>query len=73
VADGFEARGTLDLRGVTLPLTLPFALEISEGVGTASGKGVLDRRGVVIGDSMTDEGQLGFEVEVGFDLIARQP
>ncbi|MCT4555753.1 MAG: cytochrome b/b6 domain-containing protein [Pelagimonas sp.] len=73
VADGFEARGTLDLRGVTLPLTLPFALEISEGVGTASGKVVLDRRGFGIGDSMTDEGQLGFEVEVGFDLIARQP
>ena len=41
--DRYEAIGTLSLRGVSRPLTLPFTLKIDDDVATMSGSTTIDR------------------------------
>lgn len=67
---GYEAPGTLTLRGVDVPATLPFELTLDGNTATVSGQLTLDRRAFNVGDSMTDEGQLGFPVPVIVNLVA---
>ncbi|SPF80845.1 cytochrome b/b6 domain-containing protein [Pseudoprimorskyibacter insulae] len=67
---GYQAPGTLTLRGVEVPATLPFDLTMDGDTATVSGQLILDRRAFNVGDSMTDEGQLGFAVPVTVDLTA---
>lgn len=70
---GHEAQGTLTLRGVTLPVILPFALTITDGVAEAKGALRLDRRDFGMGASYDDESSVGFGVDVAFALTAKQP
>ena len=66
--DGYAATGTLSLKGTTLPLTLPFTLELDGATAHAAGEVRLDRRAFGIG--LDDEGALGSGVTVSFDLTA---
>ena len=69
-ADDHALIGTLDLRGVTVPLRLPFVLSLDGDTARAEGRVTLDRRDFAIGGGMTDPSQLGFDVEVRFALTA---
>ncbi|WP_425101226.1 cytochrome b/b6 domain-containing protein [Tropicibacter sp. S64] len=68
--DGYSLRGALDLKGVQVPLTMAFTLDLDGDTARASGTGTLDRRDFGIGESMTDGAQLGFDVVVSFELTA---
>ncbi|MGR3521024.1 MAG: YceI family protein, partial [Roseovarius sp.] len=70
--DGHVARGTLTIKGQTVPVEMPFTLDIEGGTARASGGLIVDRRDFGIGEGAQDPGQLGFEVEVSFDLVARR-
>lgn len=67
---GYLATGTLTLRGVTLPVTLPFSLTIEGDTARMTGQTTLDRRDFGIGASFSDEGSVGFSVIVTVDLTA---
>jgi cytochrome b561/polyisoprenoid-binding protein YceI len=69
---GYVADGTLTLRGTEQPVALPFDLVLDGTLARMQGSTVLDRRSFGIGDSMTDAGQLGFEVRVTVDLTAQR-
>ncbi|MEY8143413.1 cytochrome b/b6 domain-containing protein [Falsihalocynthiibacter sp. CO-5D18] len=68
--DTYEARGTLTLKGTTLPLTLPFTLSIEDDVATMAGAASLARLDYSIGAAMPDESSLGFDVDLKVDLVA---
>lgn len=69
---GHEARGTLTLRGIEQPVTLPFTLTIDGDRARVSGQTVLDRRDFGFGKSYSDESQIGFAVTVSVALEARK-
>ncbi|MDJ0992624.1 MAG: cytochrome b/b6 domain-containing protein [Dinoroseobacter sp.] len=74
-ADGIEgathmATGTLSLKGVDLPLTLPFSLEVTEGTATMSGTLPLARLDFGIGPNYSDGSQVGLNVTVETALTA---
>lgn len=71
-ASGYEAKGTLVLRGQTQPVTLPFALTIDGDAATMTGATTLDRRAFGIGASYGDEATVGFNVGVTVDLTAKR-
>ncbi|RYH03387.1 cytochrome [Salipiger sp. IMCC34102] len=66
----YLADGTLTLKGTTAPVTLPFTLSVDGDTATASGKATLDRMTYAVGESMADESNLGFDVQVSVDLTA---
>ncbi|WP_172326735.1 cytochrome b/b6 domain-containing protein [Mangrovicoccus sp. HB161399] len=67
----YLAEGTLDLKGATVPVSLPFSLDMQDGKAHAKGETVIDRRDFAIGTaSYNDEGSLGFAVKVSIDLTA---
>ncbi|NNE51093.1 MAG: cytochrome [Sulfitobacter sp.] len=68
--DGYEALGTLTIKGRSVPLTMPFSLSIAENTAKMSAKLTLDRRDFGIGDNMKDESSLKFDVQVDIDLTA---
>lgn len=70
--DGYEAQGTLTIKGAAVPLSMPFSLSITEGVAQMRADLSLDRRSFGIGDNMGDEASLGFGVGVNITLTARQ-
>lgn len=72
VGTGYEAKGTLSLRGVEVPVTLPFTLEIAEGQATMSGSTELDRRSFGMGAAYPDEASVGFMAVVGVTLTAQR-
>lgn len=70
----FTAAGTLTLRGVEKPVTLPFTLRIDGDTATMTGETRLDRRDYGMGPSYPDEATVGFPVTVKIALTAkRQP
>ena len=69
---GYEARGTLDLRGITAPLTLPFTLAIDGDTAQMTGTATLDRRAHEVGGSVGDAATLGFDVALDVALTARR-
>lgn len=69
-ASGYEAKGSLTLRGVTVPVTLPFTLQITGDSATMQGSLTLDRRAFGMGASYGDESSVGFGVEVTVALTA---
>ena len=71
-AAGHVAEGTLTLRGVDQPVSLPFDLVIDGNTAQMTGTTTLDRRNYDIGAGQTDEGQLGFGVGVTVDLVAER-
>ena len=68
--DGYEARGTLSLRGASQPVTLFFSLNIAGDTAQMAGSTTLDRRDFGIGNNMPDEKSLKFPVKVDVTLTA---
>ena len=68
------ARGTLTMKGRSVPVEMPFTLRLSADKAGAEAEGgvVLDRRDFAIGTTIRDEATLGFAVEVSFRLTARR-
>lgn len=69
---GYVADGTLSLRGVEVPLRLPFTLQIVEGVAVMAGQAVVDRRDFGMGETYPDESSVGFSVTLDVALTARR-
>jgi polyisoprenoid-binding protein YceI len=70
-ADAYEAVGTLTLRGVAMPLTLPFTLEMNETSAHAKGHTQLSRSAFGIGQGPWATNQwVAFEVGVDIDITA---
>ena len=71
-ADGstYLATGTLKIKDITLPVTLPFVLNLDGDTAEMAGSLALDRRDYQIGQSMADESSLGFDVRVNINLTA---
>ena len=70
--EGYVADGTLSLKDVTHPVSLPFTLSLDGDIATMEGTATLNRQTFGIGDSMTDESQLGFEVGIDVALTAQR-
>lgn len=66
----YLADGTLTLKGISLPVALPFTLQIEGDTATAQGSVTLDRRNYTIGEGQNDAATLGFDVEVTINLTA---
>lgn len=71
-ADGQTAEGTLRLRGVEKPVTLPFDLTISGDTAEMTGSLTLDRRDFGIGAGYADEETVGYSVTVTVALTAKR-
>lgn len=70
--DGFIAQGTLDIKGNSVVIALPFNLDITGDTAQMSGQITLDRRDFAIGNALPDEGTLGFAVIIDVALSARK-
>lgn len=69
----FLARGTLTLRGVSVPVDLPFTLSINGNVATMTGETRVDRRTFRIGmDSDATGDWVAFAVPIRVQLSARR-
>ena len=69
-AEEYLATGTLTLRGVDVPVTLPFKLDLVGDVARMDGGLTLDRRDFGMGASYGDEATVGFAVDVQVTLEA---
>ncbi|SFR41721.1 Cytochrome b561 [Yoonia tamlensis] len=71
-ADGpdYLATGSLQIKDITLPVVLPFALDLDGDTAEMSGTLALDRRDFAIGQSVADESNLAFAVAVTVNLRA---
>ncbi|MFA8442828.1 cytochrome b/b6 domain-containing protein [Yoonia sp.] len=67
---GYVAEGTLTIKDVTAPLSLPFTLVIDGDTAQMEGTVEIDRRTFGIGQSMSDETNLAFGVVVDIALTA---
>lgn len=67
---GLIADGSLTLRGVTMPLTLPFELVIEGNQATVTASTRVDRRDFNIGQSQPTETNLAFAVAINIELTA---
>lgn len=68
--DSYIAEGTLTIKDVTAPLSLPFTLTLEGDMAQMDGSVVIDRRTFAIGQSMSDETNLAFAVTVDIALAA---
>lgn len=69
-ADGYEAAGTLSIKGKAMPLTMPFTLMVDGDTAQMQADLALDRRSFGIGDTVSDESSLAFDVQVAIKLQA---
>ncbi|CAM3339249.1 cytochrome b/b6 domain-containing protein [Paracoccus nototheniae] len=69
---GYVAEGPLSLRGQQMPVTLPFTLQITDGVARMQGQTAMDRRDWQVGATYADEATVGFQVAVDVSLTARR-
>jgi cytochrome b561/polyisoprenoid-binding protein YceI len=70
---GLVADGTLTIKDKSIPLSFPFALDITNGVASAQGSAQVNRMDFGIGQSVADAGTLAFEVMIDFALTATRP
>ncbi|MFN3524490.1 MAG: cytochrome b/b6 domain-containing protein [Paracoccus sp. (in: a-proteobacteria)] len=68
----FVAEGPLTLRGQTMPVTLPFTLEFTDGVASMQGQAVMDRRDWQVGAGYGDEATVGYQVDLTINLRAQR-
>ena len=68
--EGYIAQGPLSLKGREAIVTLPFTLQMAEGVATMSGETTLDRRDWTIGEGYDNESSIGFPVRLQVRLTA---
>ncbi|MDD9716565.1 cytochrome b/b6 domain-containing protein [Dinoroseobacter sp. PD6] len=69
---GQTAEGTLTLKGSTVPVTLPFTLNITDGLARMTGETQVARLDFGIGTAYPDETSVGFTVTIAVDLTARR-
>jgi cytochrome b561/polyisoprenoid-binding protein YceI len=72
IRDGaaYVADGTLSIKGIDLPVSMPFSVSVEDDTATMTGAVTLDRRDFTIGASMADENNLGFAVDVQINVSA---
>lgn len=70
--DNLIADGTLTMKGTTLPVQLPFTLEIVDDTATMAGTVSLNRLDYKVGESQPDESSLGFGVDIAIGLTAQK-
>ena len=63
----YEAIGTLTLRGVSLPVTVPFDIEIADGVATMNSELSLNRNDYGVGQGVWSKGEW-VDLEVGLEI-----
>lgn len=68
--DGYEAIGTLRLKGNEVPVNLSFGLGLENDVAHMRADFTLDRRDFGIGDNLADEATVAFAVNVAVKLTA---
>lgn len=66
----FTANGTLSLKGMEVPVNLPFSLQIDGDTATMQGQTRLNRTSFNIGESYPGESSLGFDVNLDVSLTA---
>ncbi|GAA6207838.1 hypothetical protein NBRC116601_11310 [Cognatishimia sp. WU-CL00825] len=71
-AEGYVAQGTLTLRGVEMPVSLPFLLETDGKTATMTGQTQISRMDFGIGANQPDEASLGFAVDISVNLTAQR-
>ena len=71
-SSGYEATGTLSLRGIETAVSLPFTLQITDDIATMTGSTTLDRRSFGMGAAYPDEASIGFGVTITVDLTAQR-
>lgn len=64
------ARGTLTIKGRSVPVEMPFDLSLEGDTARAEGGLTVDRRDFGIGMGTTDKDTLGFKVDISFELTA---
>ncbi|WP_126976739.1 cytochrome b/b6 domain-containing protein [Frigidibacter oleivorans] len=69
-AEGHVATGTLEMRGLERPLTLPFTLAIEGDTARMTGSAAIDRRDYGMGSGYDDERTVGFVTQVDVALTA---
>jgi len=67
----FEANGTLTIKGISVPVSMPFALDIEGSTATMTGNLTVNRRDFTIGDT-TDDATLAPQVLIQIALTAIQ-
>jgi len=68
--NAFFADGQLTLKGQSVPVRMPFTLEIEADRATMTASTTLDRRNYNIGDGVQDQSTLAFDVDVDISLTA---
>ncbi|MEM7295288.1 MAG: cytochrome b/b6 domain-containing protein [Pseudomonadota bacterium] len=68
--DAYVLLGSITIRGMEMPLALPFELALEGDKATASGTTQLQRLDFGVGGHMPDESTVGFAVEVRIELTA---
>jgi len=68
---GLVAQGSLTIRDQSVPLDIPFDLQITGDQATASGQTIVDRRDLGMGAAVAAS-SLGFEVRIRFELTAKR-
>ncbi|WP_308916816.1 cytochrome b/b6 domain-containing protein [Jannaschia sp. LMIT008] len=69
---GHVAEGTLTIRDVVVPVTLPFDLDVEGDTATMSGSTDVDRRDFEMGQAYPDESNVGFGVTISVELTAQR-
>ncbi|MFU8883414.1 MAG: cytochrome b/b6 domain-containing protein [Rhodobacterales bacterium] len=70
--DSFVADGSLTIKDSTVPVRLPFDLEIAGDLAQMTGELSVDRRDFGIGAGVSDESSLAFGVTIAVALTAQQ-
>lgn len=70
--EAWVADGTLVLAGATVPVRLPFTLDIADNTARMTGSTTLDRRDFGIGATYPDQVSVGFAVTVDVALTAQR-
>jgi polyisoprenoid-binding protein YceI len=70
--DQWVAAGPLVLAGATVPVRLPFTLDVAGDTASMTGSTTLDRRDFAIGVAYPDEVSVGFTVTVDVALTAQR-
>ena len=68
--DPYVLRGQMTMRGVEVPVEMPFRLTMDGARASARGALTVDRRWFGVGEGFPDEGSLGFDVVIEWSLSA---
>ena len=68
--DAYLADGTLTIKDIAMPVSLPFTLTLDGDVAQMVGQVTVDRRTFSVGQSMGDETNLAFAVDIAISLTA---